>query len=109
MDLFNHAELVISRAGYNTVNEILLTGVKAVIIPESHGSGEQEQRARSALADNLVIMNEDEVLESEFGPRIINFLETGSRAAPCKFDKYAIGKRIIKDLEAWTTTPLESL
>ncbi len=109
VDLFNHAELVVSRAGYNTVNEILLTGVKAVIIPESHGSGEQEQRARSAPSDNIVIMNEDEVLETEFGPRIINFLETGSRAAPCKFDKYAIGKRIIKDLEAWRTSPLGSL
>ncbi len=109
VDLFNQADLVVSRAGYNTVNEILLTGVKAVIIPESHGSGEQEQRARSAPADNIVIMNEDEVLETEFGPRIINFLETGSRAAPCKFDKYAIGKRIIKDLEGWRTSPLGSL
>ena len=46
VELMRHSELVVSRAGYNTVNEILLTGVKAIIIPESHGGGEQELRAQ---------------------------------------------------------------
>ena len=107
VDLFNHADLVISRAGYNTMNEILLTGVKAVIIPESHGSGEQEQRARSSQAPNIMVLNEDEALETDFGHKIIKFLATGSRSIPCNFDKYATGKRIIEDLENWRTTPLE--
>ncbi|MGC8604439.1 MAG: glycosyltransferase family protein [Desulfomonilaceae bacterium] len=108
VDLFNQADLVISRAGYNTMNEILLTGVKAVIIPESHGSGEQEQRATSSQAPNILVMSEDETQETSFGDKIIKFLETGARSLPCNFDKYATGKRIITDLENWRTTPLQS-
>ncbi|MEI6133734.1 MAG: glycosyltransferase [Desulfomonile sp.] len=101
IDLFNHADLVISRAGYNTVNEILLTGVKAVVIPESHGSGEQEQRAMSVQACNVMVLNEDDALEKDFGAAIVNFLENGSRATPKPLDKYSIGRRIIEDLENW--------
>ncbi len=108
VDLFNHADLVISRAGYNTMNEILLTGVKAIIIPESHGSGEQEQRARSRQYDNMIVLNEEETLEANFGDKIVRFLDTGSRSIPRSFDKYATGKRIIDDLENWRTTPRES-
>jgi len=108
VELFNHADLVISRAGYNTMNEILLTGVKAVIIPESHGSGEQEQRARSGQYDNMIVLNEEETLEANFGDKIVRFLDTGSRSIPRSFDKYATGKRIIDDLENWRTTTRES-
>ncbi|MGO8877915.1 MAG: glycosyltransferase family protein [Desulfomonilaceae bacterium] len=108
VDLFNHADLVISRAGYNTMNEILLTGVKAIIIPESHGSGEQEQRARSSQAHNMVVLNEEEALNTDFGDKVIKFLETGSRAPSRNFNKYATGKRIIEDLENWRPAPRES-
>lgn len=108
VELFNHADLVISRAGYNTVNEILLTGARAVVIPESHGSGEQEQRARSAEAANMMVLTEDVLMETDFGEKIVKFLETGARAIPHNFDKYATGKRIIDDLENWRTTPRES-
>lgn len=101
IDLFNHAELVISRAGYNTLNEILLTGVKAVVIPESHGSGEQEQRVMSIKSDNIIVLNEDDALENNFGKQVVNFLENGFRTAPISLDKYAIGRRIIEDLENW--------
>ncbi len=108
VDLFNHADLVISRAGYNTMNEILLTGVKAIIIPESHGSGEQEQRARSSQAHNVVVLSEEEALNTDFGDKVIKFLETGSRAPSRNFNKYATGRRIIEDLENWRPTPRES-
>ncbi|MGC8658945.1 MAG: glycosyltransferase family protein [Desulfomonilaceae bacterium] len=108
VDLFNHADLVISRAGYNTMNEILLTGVKAVIVPESHGSGEQEQRARSIQPPNIMVLNEDEALETDFGHKIIKFVASASRSIPCKLDKYATGKRIIEDLENWRTSSPKS-
>jgi predicted glycosyltransferase len=101
IDLFNHADLVISRAGYNTVNEIILTGVKAVVIPESHGSGEQEQRAMSVEAGNVMVLNEDDALEKDFGSSIVDFLQNGSRSMPKPLDKYAIGRTIIEDLEKW--------
>lgn len=101
VDLFNHADLVISRAGYNTVNELLLTGVRAVIVPESHGGGEQELRAHSVKATNLLVMNEDEILIQDPAPKISEFLLSGARSVPVKLDKYEIGKTIIEDLENW--------
>lgn len=101
VDLFNHSELVISRAGYNTVNEILLTGAKAIIVPESHGGGEQELRAHSVKAQNIFVLNEDNILCQDPGDQISEFLSMVSRANPIKFDKYSIGKSMIDDLERW--------
>ena len=101
VDLFNHSELVISRAGYNTVNEILLTGAKAIIVPESHGGGEQELRAHSVKAQNIFVLNEDDILFQDPGDQISEFLSMVSRANPIKFDKYSIGKSMIDDLERW--------
>ncbi len=101
VDLFNHSELVISRAGYNTVNEILLTGAKAIIVPESHGGGEQELRAHSVKAQNMLVLNEDNILNQDPDSQISQFLDLASRTDPVKFDKYSIGKTMIDDLEHW--------
>lgn len=101
VDLFNHSELVISRAGYNTVNEILLTGAKAIIVPESHGGGEQELRAHSVKSRNMLVLNEDNILDNDPDSQISQFLDLVSRADPIKFDKYSIGKTMIDDLERW--------
>lgn len=101
VDLFNHSEIVISRAGYNTVNEILLTGTKAIIVPESHGGGEQELRAHSVKAENILVMNEDNILMQDPTEKMIDFIRNASRATPIKFDKYSIGYKIIQDLENW--------
>jgi len=101
VDLVNEADTVISRAGYNTVNEILLTGAKAVLIPECHGGGEQEQRAKSIGAENVCVLNENEVLNGIGGQRMLDFMDKVLPSVPHKFDKYAIGKVIIDDLENW--------
>ena len=74
VDLIHHSELVISRAGYNIVNEILLTGTKAILVPESHGGGEQEMRARSIQAENIRVLIEAEVLRNSPGETILDFL-----------------------------------
>jgi predicted glycosyltransferase len=100
-DLVNVSEMVISRAGYNTVNEILLTGVKAVLIPESHGGGEQEQRAKSITDPNVCVSNEEEILKGGSGERILDLLKRQIDPVPHKFDKYSAGKAIIDDLENW--------
>lgn len=100
-DIVNESELVISRAGYNTVNEILLTGVKAVLIPERHGGGEQEQRAKSITDENVCVSNEEEILNGSAGKRIVDFLNQRVNPVPHKFDKYLVGKAIIDDLENW--------
>jgi predicted glycosyltransferase len=101
VDLIHHSELVISRAGYNIVNEILLTGTKAILVPESHGGGEQEKRARSIQADNIRVLMEADVLRNSPGEVIMDFLNEPIRLISHKFDKYAIGKSIIDDLENW--------
>ncbi len=101
VDLIHHSELVISRAGYNIVNEILLTGTKAILVPESHGGGEQEKRARSIQADNIRVLMEADVLRNSPGETILDFLNEPIRLISHKFDKYAIGKSIIDDLENW--------
>ncbi len=107
VDLVNEAETVISRAGYNTVNEILLTGVKAVLIPESHGGGEQEQRTKTIAAEHVCVLNENEVLNGNGGQRLLDFVERRVIAVPRMFNKYQVGKTIIDDLEAWKTNAIE--
>ncbi len=101
VDLIYHSELVVSRAGYNTVNEILLTGTKALLIPESHGGGEQELRVHSIHTDTIKTMSEDELLSDHAEVTINELLASEKSRAPQKFDKYAIGKVMIDDMENW--------
>lgn len=100
-DLINQSDLVISRAGYNTVNEILLTGVKAVLIPERHGGGEQELRARSVNGRNIHICSEEEILSEAGASSILDLLGRSMDPDRHHFDKYAVGKAIVEDLERW--------
>jgi predicted glycosyltransferase len=99
VDLIQTSELVICRAGYNTINELLLTGVKALVIPEAHPSGEQEARVKTIPRDNIVVLGEEEVLREPPVAAVQELL--GRRRAPRSgtFDKYAIGRRLITDLE----------
>lgn len=107
VDLLCHAELVISRAGYNTVNEVLLTGTKALIIPESHGGGEQEQRGQSLKERYIRVAGEEDILNGDCEPLIRELLGHSPPPVRHNFDKYAIGKTIIEDLENWKTDQCE--
>ncbi len=104
VDLVHHSDLVVSRAGYNIVNEILLTGTPAILIPESHGGGEQEMRAQSVAEENIRVLTEDEALSTDPASHITELLNSPDVRASYKFDKYAIGKQIIEDLETWKAT-----
>jgi predicted glycosyltransferase len=105
VDLIRHSELVVSRAGYNTVNEILLTGSKAIIVPESHGGGEQELRVQTIRETNAIALTEDQFLEPDTGRLFLDLLNQKVLPISTKFDKYAIGKSIIDDLENWKANP----
>jgi predicted glycosyltransferase len=107
VELIHHSELVISRAGYNVVNEILLTGTKAVIIPESHGGGEQELRVQSVHEENIRTVTEDQIFNDNSGQLILDFLNSPIHLVSNRFDKYAIGKTIIDDLENWKASRKE--
>ncbi len=105
VDLVSHSDLVVSRAGYNTVNEILLTGVRAILIPERHGGGEQEIRARGLCEDRIRMLSEEEVIENHPGEVMLDLLNRPAGPGSHRFDKYEIGKKIITDLENWKATP----
>jgi len=95
------AGLVVCRAGYNTVNELLLTGAPALVIPESHPSREQERRAAGLSAERITVLDEQTCL----GPGLEELL-AALAARPrrpcqpgcCRFDRYAVGERIAEDL-----------
>jgi len=100
VDIINASELVICRAGYNTINELLLTGVKAIVIPEAHPSGEQEARAMMIPRDNIVVLGKEEVFREPPAAVVQDLIHRQSAPLRFDFDKYAIGRRIIMDLEA---------
>ncbi|MBD3398305.1 hypothetical protein GF413_04520 [Candidatus Micrarchaeota archaeon] len=101
VDLMVHSELIISRVGYNTFNEILMTGVKAILIPEVHGGGEQELRARKFKRENMAVLTEEEVFNEGIGPSIEELLSNPPTKTRFDFNKYLIGQTIMDDLESW--------
>jgi predicted glycosyltransferase len=101
VDLMRHSDLVICRAGYNIVNEILLTGVRAVLVPESHGSGEQEMRVKTVPRENILVFGEEEFCSERAQAAIVDLLQSPATRPPVAFDKYAVGKAIIEELENW--------
>jgi len=100
-DLLNCSELIVCRGGYNTVNEILLTGTKALIIPEHHPSGEQERRVKHIPSDNITVKTEDEILGTNPDEIILELLKREKKKIPFKSDKYNAGLKIVNDLEQW--------
>ena len=54
------ADLVVSMAGYNTINEIASLGKKAIVIPRREGSSEQRIRARRFCELGMVRLLEPE-------------------------------------------------
>lgn len=51
-DLLREAGMLVSQAGYNTVVDVLVSGVRSVLVPFA-GSGETEQRQRAACFQQL--------------------------------------------------------
>ena len=92
------ADLVICRAGYNTINDILLSGVPALVIPERHPSREQERRAAGLAVGNLLVRDEDAVLAQPPDPWLHDLLGCGPGAVKFDFDRFRIGRAMAADL-----------
>jgi len=101
LELINIAELVICRAGYNTVNELLLTDTKALIIAEDHAGGEQEFRIRSIPKENVTVLQTGQMEGMDLDALIRELLSRPPSPLGFGFDKYEIGRRMIRDLERW--------
>lgn len=99
IDLIHASELVVCRAGYNTVNELLLTDTRAIVIPERHASGEQERRVTLLPRDNIVVMDEQEVLGSSLEIVLQELLCRQKTPLGFRFDKYRIAREMIGDME----------
>lgn len=95
------ADLVICRAGCNTVAELLLTGTPALVVPERHASGEQEERCRGLPPGQIVVASQEEVVAGG-AAGLLQRARCLPRGAGCGgYDKYAVGGRLVQDLEGW--------
>lgn len=100
------ADLVVCRAGYNTVNDVLLGGVPALVIPERHPSREQERRGAGLFRTGLQVLDEESVLEEgveqgleERLERLLSSLpEPLSASETLNFDRFRIGQVMAQDL-----------
>jgi predicted glycosyltransferase len=64
VQLLTRARLSISQAGYNTLMEVLASGVPGVVVPFAGGSEtEQTQRAQVLAAQNLVTVVDEATLD----------------------------------------------
>ena len=101
VDIVNVSCLVIGRAGYNTLSEILLTDSKAILIPEDHGHGEQETRLAKAQKANISVLQEENLDRETFQETLDRMLRLEPVSLNYKFDKYQIAKRILDDIEGY--------
>jgi predicted glycosyltransferase len=101
VDVINVSSLVIGRAGYNTLSEILLTDSKAILIPEEHGHQEQETRLDKAQKANISVLHEDDLDLKTLRETLKRMLPLKPVALNRRFDKYRIAKKILQDLDRY--------
>ncbi|MEI8354547.1 MAG: glycosyltransferase [Deltaproteobacteria bacterium] len=99
VDVMAKSDLVVCRAGYNIINEVMLTGVKAVIIPEAHPSGEQERRTASLSGDGLLVRNERSCLSDDIEDDLNTMMHQPPRPSSGDYDRFRIGRIIVEELE----------
>jgi len=105
VDIINASSLVVGRAGYNTLSEVLLTDSKAILIPEEHGHQEQETRLDKAQKENISVINEEDLTLQNFRGALDRMLRLEPVSLNCAFDKYRIAGRILEDLERYFESP----
>ncbi|MBW2058560.1 MAG: hypothetical protein JRH07_06830 [Deltaproteobacteria bacterium] len=101
VDIINVSSLVIARAGYNTLSEVLLTDSKAILIPEEHGHQEQETRLDKVQKANISVIHEEDLNLEEFREILQRMLRLKPVPLNCRFDKYRIAKKILQDLDGY--------
>jgi len=99
VELISAASLVVCRGGYNSVNEVLLTGVKALIIPERHPSGEQEARASLLSGPGLAVMDQERALGPDLDKVLARLMNEKTSRERVPYDRYEIGRRIVREIE----------
>lgn len=103
-EVLSRAALSVSQAGYNTVMDILVTGVRAVLVPfAAEGETEQSLRARLLAERGRVHLVDEATLTPETLATAID--EALSRPAPALVDLALEGAaetaRVVRGLVAW--------
>jgi predicted glycosyltransferase len=101
VDMINVASLLVGRAGYNTLSEVLLTDSKAILIPEDHGHQEQEIRLDKAQKANISVLEEYDLNLERFKETLDRMLRHKVIPLNYSFDKYRITQKILKDLDKY--------
>jgi predicted glycosyltransferase len=99
VQVMSRADLVICRAGYNMINEVLLSGVKALIIPENHPSREQERRAAGLSGKGLLVRDEDYCLSEKIEEDLKWLMKEPPRPPFGDYDRFRIGRIMIEELQ----------
>ncbi|MHC1790621.1 glycosyltransferase [Solidesulfovibrio sp.] len=92
------AAVVVCRAGYNSINELLVTGKPALVIPEGHPSREQERRAGILSERQVAVLSEQACLDGDPAAVLADLLARPVCPGTVRFDRFAVGRRIVADL-----------
>jgi predicted glycosyltransferase len=95
------ADLVVCRAGYNAIAELLMTGTRALVVPERHPSGEQERRCRDLPREHILVAEARELTSGQAAELLQRASRLPRGAGHDGYDRFAVGRRIVDDLEAW--------
>lgn len=98
------ADLVVCRAGCNTVAELMMTGTPALVVPERHPSGEQERRCLDLPPRQVVVASQDQIVSGAAAGLLRRAAGLPRGPGRGGYDRYAVGQRLVEDLEAWLET-----
>ncbi|MCP3683241.1 MAG: hypothetical protein GY861_11175 [bacterium] len=97
IDILKHADLAICRAGYNTVVELMMTGCRAIVIPEDYGSLEQTHRANMLSDEGFISLDPDTIDVSTMKKSISNLLNQTSRPS-LEYSRQKIAERVLDSI-----------
>lgn len=83
------ADIALSLSGYNTIMNILSTGVRAIVVPIGHEKQDQEQLVRTQKLENLGLVDyilPQNLTASHLAQKIISVLNKNQYLGKCKFD-----------------------
>jgi predicted glycosyltransferase len=83
------ADIALSLSGYNTIMNILSTGVRAIVVPIGHEKQDQEQFVRTQKLENLGFVDcilPENLTASHLAQKIISGLNKNQYLRMCKFD-----------------------
>lgn len=93
--LLHQAALSVSQAGYNTVLDVVASGVRAVVVPYERSGDEQPLRARLfAERGLLAVVPEHDLSPAKLGAAMDAALTTPGFPAPARLDLAGAGRSI---------------